>query len=174
MKLLVAALVLALVIACASSQPVATQDATPSPTVTASSPSASPSPTAAASNNPVPVGSPVPQQVLPPATERPVGQLCSTPIQVFANGNAGPLLCRGGEVNVQAWRHYADVSNTVLGLGQNPTQGQVEGALCADMRLNHATAPIERSGYQLAKAYYGWSFVTDPTNVMYKSPPCSQ
>ncbi len=113
-------------------------------------------------------------QASPPATERPIGQLCSAPIQTTANGNAGPLLCRGGEVNVLAWRHYAEVSNTVLGLGQNPTQGQVEGALCADLRTNHATASIESSGYQLAKAYYGWSFLTDPTQVMYKSPPCSQ
>jgi hypothetical protein len=120
------------------------------------------------------VGTPVAQQTLPPATERPIGQLCSAPIQTTANGNAGPLLCRGGEVNVLAWRHYAEVSNTVLGLGQNPTQGQVEGALCADLRTNHATASIESSGYQLAKAYYGWSFLTDPTQVMYKSPPCSQ
>jgi hypothetical protein len=120
------------------------------------------------------VGTPVAQQTLPPATERPIGQLCSAPIQTTANGNAGPLLCRGGEVNVLAWRHYAEVSNTVLGLGQNPTQGQVEGALCADIRTNHATASIESSGYQLAKAYYGWSFLTDPTQVMYKSPPCSQ
>ena len=173
MKLVVVALAVAAAAACSSSQPVATNDATPTPTV-ASSPSPSPSPSAAASNDPRPVGSPVPQQILPPATERPVGQLCSAPIQVTANGNAGPLLCRGGEVNVLAWRYYADVSNTVLGLGQNPTQGQVEGALCADLRLNHATPPIESSGYVLAKAYYSWSFLTDPTQVMYKSPPCSQ
>lgn len=172
MKLPLAVLALVMV-ACASSPPVATQDATPTPTVSAASPSPSPSPTAT-SNNPIPVGSPVPQQILPPATERPIGQLCSAPIQTATNGNAAPLLCRGGEVNVQAWRHYAEVSNTVLGLGQNPTQGQVEGALCADIRMNHATASIESSGYQLAKAYYAWSFQTDPTLVMYKSPPCSQ
>jgi len=170
MKLVTVTLGVVAMFACSSSQPVATQEPTPTPTVAAVSPSPSPSPTT--DTNPVPVGSPVPQQILPPATERPVGLLCSAPIQVFANGNAGPLLCRGGEVNVQAWQHYADVSNTVLGLGQNPTQGQVEGALCADMKTNHATAPIESSGYQLAKAYYGWSFQTDPTLVMYKSPPC--
>jgi hypothetical protein len=158
--------------ACSSSPPVATPQETPSPTVTASSPSPSPSPSA--SDGSAPVGTPVPQQTLAPATERPIGQLCSAPIQITANGNAGPLLCRGGEVNVMAWRHYADVSNTVLGLGQNPTQGQVEGALCADLRTNHATPSIETSGYQLAKAYYAWSFATDPTQVMYKSPPCSQ
>lgn len=174
MKLLVAALALAAMIACSTPPPAATEGASPTPTVVAASPSPSPSPTAVGSENPIPVGSPVAQQTLPPATERPVGQLCSAPIQLAANGNAFPLQCRGGEVNVLAWRHYADVSNTVLGLGQNPTQGQVEGALCADLRLNHATPPIESSGYQLAKAYYGWSFLTDPTQVMYKSPPCGQ
>ena len=171
MKLVVVAFVVVGTFAC-SSEPVATQQASPSPTTAASSPSPSPSPVVSA--NGAPVGTPVPQQTLPPATERPIGQLCSTPIQTTANGNAGPLLCRGGEVNVLAWRHYAEVSNTVLGLGQNPTQGQVEGALCADIRSNHATPSIESSGYQLAKAYYGGSFLTDPTQVMYKTPPCSQ
>jgi hypothetical protein len=172
MKLFVVTLGLTVTLACSSSQPVATPQETPSPTAAATSPS--PSPAAAVSDDGAPVGTPVAQQTLPPATERPIGQLCSAPIQVSANGNAGPLLCRGGEVNVLAWRHYADVSNTVLGLGQNPTQGQVEGALCADLRLHHATASIESSGYRLAKAYYLWSFLTDPTQVMYKSPPCSQ
>jgi hypothetical protein len=171
MKLIVVPFALAVTFAC-SSGPVATQQASPSPTAVATSPSPSPSPVV--SDNGAPVGTPVAQQTLPPATERPIGQLCSAPIQTTANGNAVPLLCRGGEVNVLAWRHYAEVSNTVLGLGQNPTQGQVEGALCADLRTNHATASIESSGYQLAKAYYGWSFLTDPTQVMYKTPPCSQ
>jgi hypothetical protein len=174
MKMVVAAFGLAVMSACSSPPPVATQEATPSPTFAAISPSPSASPTASPSDNLVPVGEPVAQQILPPATERPLGQLCTAALQVYANGNAGPLLCRGGEVNVQAWRHYKDVSNTVLGLGQNPTQGQVEGSLCADIRLNHATPSIESNGYVLAKAYYSWSFPTDPTQVMYKTPPCSQ
>jgi hypothetical protein len=172
--MVVAVLGLAVTAACSSSQPATTRDATPSPTFATSSPSPTSLPSPSASDNPVPVGEPVAQQILPPASERPLGQLCTAPIQTTANGNATPLLCRGGELNVQAWRHYKDVSNTVLGLGQNPTQGQVEGALCADIRLNHATPPIESSGYVLAKAYYSWSFQTDPTQVMYKSPPCSQ
>jgi hypothetical protein len=173
LRFVVVAVAVAALTGC-SSQPAAIQEATPSPTVTEARAVASPSPSPTSSENAVPVGEPVAQQILPPATERPIGHLCSAPTQVSANGNVFPLLCRGGEVNVVAWKHYADVSNTVLGLGQNPTQGQVEGALCADLRLNHATPPIESSGYQLAKAYYSWNFLTDPTQVMYKSPPCSQ
>jgi hypothetical protein len=172
LKVVVVAVVVAAMIAC-SPQPAAIREGTPSPSDSAS-PIASPSPSPTPSDNPVPVGDPVAQQILPPATERPIGRLCSAPIQVNANGGVFPLLCRGGEVNVVAWKHFAEVSNTVLGLGQNPTQGQVEGALCADLRLNHATPPIEGNGYQLAKAYYLWNFMTDPTQVMYKSPPCGQ
>jgi len=107
----------------------------------------------------------VPSHVLAPATDPPVGSLCSAPIQSTADGNAGPLLCRGGEVNVQAWQFYADVSASILGLGQNPTAGQVQAAVCDDFKHGHATKLEEASGYRLAAAYYGWSFNIDPTQV---------
>src|SRR5258708_18837810 len=118
MKPVVVAFAIAATIAC-SSEPVATQQATPSPTAAASSPSPSPSPVA--SDNGAPVGTPVAQQTLPPATERPIGQLCSAPIHTTATGNAGPLLSRGGEVTVLAWRHYAELTNTPLAPAPNPT-----------------------------------------------------
>src|SRR5207249_6787314 len=53
--------------------------------------------------------SPVPAQILSPAPDLPVANLCSTQITVTANGNAIPLLCQSGAVNVPAWRFYADV-----------------------------------------------------------------
>jgi hypothetical protein len=107
----------------------------------------------------------VAQQVLAPATDPPVGNLCTTPITATADGNATPLLCHSGAVNVQAWRFYANVSASILGLGLNPTPGQVQGAICDDLAHNHATRPQEASGYRLASAYYGWSFSTDPLQV---------
>ena len=68
----------------------------------------------------------------------------------------------GGEINVLAWRFYADVSSSILGLGQNPTPGQVHAALCDDGRRNHATMQQEASAYRLASTYYGWTFNIDP------------
>jgi len=77
---------------------------------------------------------------------------------VTADGNATPLLCQSGALNVQAWRFFATVSASVLGLGLNPTEGQAESAICDDLNHNHATRPEEASGYKLATTYYGWTF----------------
>ena len=101
------------------------------------------------------------RQVLPPATDLPVANLCSAPVNISADGNATPLLCSSGALNVQAWRYYAAVSASVMGLGLNPTQGQVVSAICDDLAHNHATRVEEASGYKLASTYFGWSFSID-------------
>jgi hypothetical protein len=108
---------------------------------------------------------PVPQQVLAPATDPPAGTLCTTPITFAADGNATPLLCKSGAVNVRAWQFYTGVSSSVLGLGLNPTQGQVESAICDDFKHGHATRVEEASAYKLATAYYGWTFNLDVSKV---------
>jgi hypothetical protein len=107
----------------------------------------------------------VPAQVLAPATDLPVANLCTAQISITADGNATPLLCKSGAVNVQAWKFYSSISASVLGIGLNPTQGQVENAACDDINHNHATRPEEASGYKLAATYYGWSFNVDPTKL---------
>jgi hypothetical protein len=123
-------------------------------------PEGTPSP--APSTSATPAGTPVEKQVLPPATDFPVANLCSTPLQYTANGNATPLFCRGGELNVLAWKFYASVSPSILGLGLNPTAGQVQAALCDDFNHSHATKVEEQNGFALATAYYGWTFNITP------------
>jgi len=171
MKVLLAPLAIALMAGCAS-QPVAVTPAPSVATTATSTPGPSASPSSTATPSGVPVGTPVSPRVLAPAPDLPVGPLCSTPIQTTADGNASPLFCRRGEVNVQAWSFYATVSASILGLGLNPTEGQAEAAICDDFNHNHATKPEETNGYALAAAYYGWSFGKDPTLVMYQAPPC--
>jgi hypothetical protein len=107
----------------------------------------------------------VPSQVLPPANDAPIGTLCSKPIVSAADGNATPLLCHDGSVNVLAWKFYSDISQSILGLGQNPAQGQPQAAMCDDIAHNGATRSTEVSGYRLAAAYYGWTFTFDPSKV---------
>src|SRR5690348_2581004 len=126
--------VMALILGACSSSPTASATPTPSP-----SPAASASPTPTSVNG----ETPVPQQVLAPAPDLPVANLCSAALTTTADGNATPLLCSSGAVNVQAWRFYASVSASVLGIGLNPTQGQVENAICDDLAHNHATRPEE-------------------------------
>jgi len=135
-----------------------------------SSPSPSPTPSATASATAEPGSpgqeTPVPTQVLAPAPDLPVANLCSAQVTVTADGNATPLLCKSGAVNVQAWKFYASVSASVMGIGLNPTEGQVESAICDDFKHQHATQPEETSGYRLAMTYYGWTFNLDPAKVV--------
>ena len=103
--------------------------------------------------------------MLAPASDPPVANLCSAAITTTADGNAAPLLCRSGAVNVAAWRFYATVSASILGLGLNPTEGQAESAICDDLNHNQATRPEESNGFKLASTYYGWSFAVDVSKV---------
>ena len=108
----------------------------------------------------------MPQQVLAPAQSLPVGNLCSASITVGADGTATPLPCKSGALNVQAWSFYATVSSSLLGLGLNPTEGQVQSAICDDIKHHHATNPEEANAYTLASTYYGWTFSNSPLPVV--------
>lgn len=136
-----------------------TAAASPSPPTVASPTAVEVSPT------PSDAGTPVPKQVLAPASDLPVSNLCTAPVTFVPDGNVRPVLCTSGAVNVKAWQFYADISASVLGLGLNPTQGQVESAICDDFKHNHATVPEESSGYLLATTYYGWSFNINVASV---------
>ena len=165
-----------LTIGCNSSTPVATSSSNPatstitiSPPVYSPLPSDSPSPTPSPLSNspsPLPSGTPVPRQTLAPATQPPALNLCSTPIEVYQDGNAGPLFCSNG-LNVKAWNFFVPISSHVLALDSSATVSAVQTALCADMSSYHATAVEETSAYQLAAGYEGWRFNSDPTQVMY-------
>jgi hypothetical protein len=154
MKSILALLVLLVFCGCAS-QPAAQS----SPSATASATTGDqPTATPTASNDETPVA----RQALPPATDLPSADLCSKTISTTADGRATPLLCTSGAVNVLAWKFYASISASILGLGLNPTQGQGESAVCDDLAHNHATRPEEVDGFKLAATYYGWNFQVDP------------
>ncbi len=132
------------------------------------SPASTPSP--AASPSPVESPSLVARQALPPARSLPIVALCTQSLTVAQDGNAGPLLCANGSLNVSAWKFFAPLSPNLLSAGPGVSEQAVESALCADVRA-HATYPQERSAYELAAAYYGWSFTPDPTSVIYSGCP---
>jgi hypothetical protein len=91
----------------------------------------------------------------------PAVSLCSASLQLYQDGNAGPLFCRSGAIIVDAWTYFAPADPHVLSVGRGATLTAVESAICADGAINHATNPMEESGYQLAAAYYGWNFAFD-------------
>jgi hypothetical protein len=81
------------------------------------------------------------------------------------DGNATPLFCHSGAVNVLAWAFYAPVGSSVMSLGLNPNNGQPQAAMCDDLAHNGAKPSQEVNAYRLAAAYYGWSFTFDPAKV---------
>jgi hypothetical protein len=135
-----------------------------------SAPASHPSPVTTPS--PVPSASPVARQVLPPARSLPVVALCSQPLTTDQNGNSVPLLCTNGGLNVLAWEFFVPLTPRVLSTGPTASVKSVQTALCSDAKISHATVLQELSAYDLAAAYYGWNFSTDPTDILYSMSTC--
>jgi ABC-type lipoprotein export system ATPase subunit len=102
------------------------------------------------------------RQVLAPASVPPSVDECSQQLTFAVDGNAGPISCSNGTLNVVAWRYFAQDKHSVMSLGPYATPVQVSDALCAD----GSTIPIETSAYQLSALYYGWSFAEDPSAIL--------
>jgi hypothetical protein len=116
--------------------------------------------TASPTSSPTPAvtPSPTPEPALPPATVPPAAGVseCSLTLQIGADGNAGPLFCADGGINVLAWSYFAKDNPLVMALSSAAVQQQVETAMCTDLKTS--TIPIETSAGQLAFRYYGWKF----------------
>jgi hypothetical protein len=100
--------------------------------------------------------------VLSPARIPPKVDECSQQLTFAQDGNAGPISCSNGALNVVAWRYFASGKHSVMSLGPYATPAQVGDALCTD----GPPIPIETSAYQLAALYYGWSFTQNPSAVL--------
>ncbi|MFZ0994714.1 MAG: hypothetical protein WAO09_01860 [Candidatus Dormiibacterota bacterium] len=101
---------------------------------------------------------------LAPASVPPVVGECSQQLGFGGDGNASPLICKNGDVNVLAWNYFATIDSALMGMGRRATEQEVQTQLCSD--LQHSTIPIEQSAYTLAKTYYGWRFAGDPINPL--------
>jgi hypothetical protein len=114
----------------------------------------------------------VARQVLRPATALPVVALCSQALTTDPAGNTVPLLCSNGGLNVTAWRFFAPLAPRVLSAGPAASLAKVQAALCRDVNLSHASVLEEASAGDLATAYYGWNFATEPTDILYSMSSC--
>jgi hypothetical protein len=102
--------------------------------------------------------------VLPGAHNSPVKKECVVPVLLTEDGNAFPLLCHGGRVNVGAWLFYGQLRPSIMAMERNATPRQVFTQVCnllPDMpkgfNLN-LTLPEYENSYSLAAAYNGWKF----------------
>ena len=133
---------------CAGVTP-ATTHATGVAQTVAPSPSPSPiqaTPTAAPSPSPSPTANPV---VLNPATTPSVVGTCSQQLSFGADGNAGPIICTNGAVNVLAWNYFITGSAGLFSAGSDATPGQIEQL---ESSAQGWTGPIGQSVYCLAAA----------------------
>ena len=107
--------------------------------------------------SPTALGASVASRVLPPATVLPAVPLCTTPVQVYKDGNAGPLLCKGGALNVNAWQWFEqNLQAPVMAAGPGLSAGAQRTALCR-VGPQNMTVPEAQSAYWLAAVYYGWT-----------------
>lgn len=104
-------------------------------------------------------------KVLPPATVPPVVNECSQKLSYSADGNASPLTCTSGGLNVLSWKFYSTVGTNVMSLGHIDVASigsyaamqEIVGAICSDMQVDHATWPEAQNAAVLASNYYGWN-----------------
>ena len=92
--------------------------------------------------------------ILAQAVGPPVQAECAPGFALHADGNAGPATCGGAQVNVATWNYFAASHPPLLGLGRSATKCQVAAAYDDDQ----LTGPMNRTVFELARAYYGWRF----------------
>ena len=120
------------------------------------------------SPSPSPAGTPIAAEILAPAKVMPAVALCTTPVQAYQDGNAGPLFCRNGALNMAVWNWFeSSLHPAVMAAGPGLSATAQEAALCARNGGNMTNPELE-SAYWLAAAYYGWkpidieSFLLNP------------
>lgn len=106
---------------------------------------------------------------LAPATVEPKTAECSTPITVSNDADSGPIKCSNGDLNVTEWQYLYKTTNlSVMKLGYNATESQVDSAVCADTHgttNDGATLPIEGTALSISTLYYRWTSSYAQINV---------
>jgi serine/threonine protein kinase len=126
------------------------------------------SPTTPATTASTPTTPSASRATLAPATVPSHVDECQQQLTFAVDGTAGPLKCANGDVNVLAWRHYAQAASGLLSVGAFASPQQVLQAMCRD---KNSTIPVEQGAYKLALAYYGWRFAVDPSAAFPNSCP---
>ena len=101
--------------------------------------------------------------VLAPADVPPRVGLCSEQLQIGADGNAGPVSCSNGKLNLLAWQFLAKDNLNVMALGYDALPDQVLRAMCSDVQSGGSTRVIEVTAYNISTLYYGWNFGVSPS-----------
>ena len=110
--------------------------------------------------------------ILPPANVPPKINECQQHLTYAVNGDPSPIQCSNGALNVLAWNALAAQEPSVMKLGYQTSQAQVQAAICKDANAADAdssaiiSAPLESTAYRLAALYYGWGFNLNPTAVI--------
>jgi hypothetical protein len=98
--------------------------------------------------------------VLTPAKVKSVITECSELLDVLRGGNAGPLQCGTGGLNINAWNFYTATGRGVMSLGRVVTADQVKQAMCKDTGGAIVKWPLELNAATIASLYYGWNLST--------------
>ncbi len=102
-------------------------------------------------STPTPTSNPL---ILPPASTPSSVGICQQQLSFGADGDASPILCQNGAVNVLAWRYYQPVYPAIFALGAYATPNQIQQV------SSQMSVPLTEAddAYCLAKAYFGWTY----------------
>lgn len=109
--------------------------------------------------------------ILAPATTPSTVGICSQQMSFGADGNASPIVCSNGAINVVAWNYLEPNAPALFAAGADASEGQVQNL------VSQLTGPIpsNESEYCLVQAYYGWSFAInlDPASQALPGATCA-
>jgi hypothetical protein len=110
--------------------------------------------------------------VLSPATVPSKTAECSQPLSYASDGDSGPIQCASGDLNTLEWNALSALEPSVMSLGYDASETEVQTAICNDASDSDSDANtdaanvIETTTYQISALYYGWSFATNPSAAL--------
>jgi hypothetical protein len=113
-----------------------------------------------------PTSTPNPLILAPAITPSSVG-ICSQQMSFGADGNASPIVCSNGAINVVAWTYFEVNAPALFAAGADASEGQVAGFV----QQLQGPIPSNESGYCLAAAYYGGPLPSTSIRPARSCPP---
>jgi hypothetical protein len=83
-----------------------------------------------------------------------------------ADGNAGPVTCPDGSVNLAAVQYFNRMNLRVLKLGPKASSADITAAICQDVTARHTTIPVELSAVELVAAGERWHYAMPSSKDM--------
>ncbi len=86
----------------------------------------------------------------------PAASASSCGSKTYADGTAGPVLCKDGTANVAVKAKLKQADPAIMALGPKASMAQIKKAVCTDIARSKATYPMVDAALAWQTAALGW------------------